>query len=167
MPDRLIRMVCRTTGSALIELLAALAVTAGGIAGIVQMQLFNTTVERDLLSRLQAVLLVDDVARKIDVIGTASGAFNTNLNTPPSSTVNCRRVPCSASQLKQFYISHWKCRLGRWNDTGVCRDQLAVSGKLLQGDGQLSSRNNGIVISVRWNTSDGNRQTLTRFHTSL
>ena len=154
------QLIC---GFALLELLLTIVLITVGVLGTLQIHLAGTSLERDLLYRIQANLLVGDIARKIDTANNNATRFLTGFGSPPT-TINCWQVQCTDTQRHRFYLAHWKCRLGQWQDTPTCHTQLHSAALLPDGDGQITLHNGAMQIVVRWQDSQLRTQMMTHQH---
>ena len=142
--------VGRVYGHSLIEVLAALALASIGIIGFLHAQHLREATETDLLAHLHAVMLVNDIARKISANPEALTAYRTAYTTPPAFTTDCRRNTCSRNELAAFHVAQWKCRFGEWVRDATCLNTLKTRGLLPNGDGRIRLHGDTADIAVRW-----------------
>lgn len=162
-PDCLLQVWC---GFAMLELVVAIVLISTGILGALRLQQYGAVVERDLRHQLYAAAMIEDIVRKMDAAGNQVADFATGFGAPPAA-VNCWHSSCTAAQRSRFHLAHWKCRLGKWRNSGVCRWQLRSRALLPDGDGAIQYSHNGWRISVRWLDSRRQVRTLTYRYVSL
>lgn len=144
----------------MLELLIALLIVGGGVMALLKTQLSHATAETEMAALIQAHLLLSDIRRKLDVLDDAAMSVRAGFGQAPAASVDCRGHTCTATQLAEFYTAHWKCRLGKWSDTSLCKDSFGLSGLLPDGDGRIQPAGDGLQITLRWRDAQGQLRTL-------
>ena len=152
------RLAC-PKGFALLELLVAFLLVSAGTIAFMQTQFHQTTVAHHLKNQLQAGLLIDDLRRKLDTLTKPLPNISAGFEMPPPTTVNCRQAFCNETQLANFYLSHWKCRLGKWSSSNWCQTQFGTSGLLAHGDAKIQQSTHRLLITLRWKDLQQQNQT--------
>ncbi len=148
------------------ELLITILLLTVGVLGTLHLQQYAAMIERDLQYRIRASALIEDIVRKMDAAEHHADNFLTGFGAPPATT-NCWQTNCGETQRHRFHLAHWKCRLGRWQNTSVCRTRLRTRGLLPYGDGEIQRGHQTLRIAVRWHDSRQQIQTLTHHYVPL
>lgn len=93
-------------GLSIIEVLVSLLTASLALLGTVGLQAYSLRLNQSALFRIQAVLLVADLAERLEAnrAGAAAGLY---LQAGDSHT-NCVAQPCSAADLAAYDLAQWR-----------------------------------------------------------
>ena len=149
-------------GDSLLELLVAVLVIGVGALGLAQLQMTSAQNNRAALQHSMATALAEDMLERLRANPRASYA-GIDFGAAPPAFVDCRRRPCTNTELEAFDVVAWKCALGRWRDQASCvaaRTLGLLATEQLQpglpnGDGAVAIDAGGLVtVTVRWQRTD-------------
>jgi type IV pilus modification protein PilV len=164
----------RAIGLSLIEVLVALLITSVGLLAVTGLQTVALQSNRAAIERAEAVHLADDMFERIRAGfgGSSSGAaaYRIAFRDGAPAAGACLAQTCTYAQLVAFDQASWKCQLGAFRSTTVCRElrrEGLVASEALRpglpgGDGAVDVDADGVVrISIRWQGVDGRMQNVT------
>jgi len=130
-------------GFTMVEVLVALVVLTIGLLGIAGLLLKSLQSGRTATYRTQAVNLTGDLADRIRMNRTATGAYGTLFGDVDVEVPACDTTGgCSDADLAATDLSRWKARLGELLPNG--QGQVIVTAPVGIGEP------NNYVITVRW-----------------
>jgi type IV pilus assembly protein PilV len=139
-------------GFTLIEVLIAVLVLAIGLLGLAGLQSYSVASTHSAYLRSQATTLAYDIIDRMRANQSAAvvGAYLVAFGTQPATVTNCQSIgsTCTSADMAAFDVAQWKCTLGAWNADTDC---ATVSGRLPDGDGQITRNGNIYTVAVRWN----------------
>lgn len=145
-------------GDSLLELLVAVLVIGVGALGLAKLQMTSAQNNRAALQHGMATALAEDMLERLRA-NPRAGYAGIDIGTAPPAFVDCRRRPCTNTELEAFDVVAWKCALGRWRDQASCATARALgllAAEQLQpglpnGDGAVTMGSGGLVtVTVQW-----------------
>lgn len=105
-----------SAGIALIEALAAMAILAATLLGLLYMQLHTVADTEGALRRTQALHLIDDLAERIrsnpDGVAQLS-SYRSGWGAAPAPETDCEKQACGTAQLARWDLAQWKTNVAR------------------------------------------------------
>ena len=105
-------------GFTLIEVLVAILIVGVGVLGVAGMQVVSLQQNRNALFRDTGLQLANDIIDRMranNEISYGPVAFED----APSFSVNCLDAPCNPTEMSEFDLAQWKCRLNPLDSDGA------------------------------------------------
>ena len=131
-------------GFSIIEVLVTLLTASLALLGTVGLQAYSLRLNQGALFRIQAVLLVADLAERLEA--NKAGAVAGLYLQPGDSTKNCVAQPCSPADLAAYDLAQWRSAVFAalpHATTQVTRVEAGKPGTYTIRIGWTDRRNNG------------------------
>lgn len=152
-------------GFTLIEMLVAVVILSIGLLGLAGLQARSLQFNSSSAQRSQATILAYDMIDRMraNKDQAVAGAYDLDLATGPSGTINCETGTCVTADLANYDRNQWLCLLGNWDAEAACGN-FGIQGLLLEGDGKITRVVNAgmtvVTVTIRW-TDDRSQDTTT------
>jgi type IV pilus assembly protein PilV len=153
-------------GFTLIEVLIAMVVIAMGLLGLAGLQATNLKNNQSAYFRSQATQLAYDIADRMRVNNTNSGAdYDTKTGsclTEPDDAKKqlclekCKTAACTTAQMADYDLNNWGIKLANILPSGegiVCKDSTPADGTV--GNHKCDGTGNAFAVKIWW---DDNRE---------
>jgi len=155
----------RNRGFTVIEVLVALLITTIGIVGVASLQVVSLQQNRNTLLRDQALQAGNDILDRMRANPDTAYA-PVGIDARPSSSFDCVAHTCSRTQMKDFDIAQWKCRINPLDDNGdlyeVCNGFTITQASLPGGKGSIAKVGTVHEVTVQWfSDRQGNSTSIT------
>jgi type IV pilus assembly protein PilV len=133
-------------GTSLIEVLVSVIIVAIGLLGLAGLQSRMQAAEMDSYERSQALVLLDDMASRIETNRTSAASYVTTASSPVGAGMTCPAVAAGSTR-QQIDTHAWCLALqGAAEDAGGTK-----TGAMIGGRGCVESLpNNEYLVTVAW-----------------